>query len=108
MIGQELRARYKVPQDLPHEMLTLLMQRNRLHPLRSTAPARLTTAGIANVPRWDPNRKFRDDGRVPCFGGPTDIDEPAAYDFHYIDLDQHQSINLASTFSGHACSGESM
>ena len=28
MIGQELRARYEVPQDLPHEMLTLLMQLN--------------------------------------------------------------------------------
>jgi hypothetical protein len=26
MIGQELRARYEVPQDLPHEMLTLLIQ----------------------------------------------------------------------------------
>jgi hypothetical protein len=50
-------------------------------------------------------RKFRDDGRVPCFGGPTDIDEPAAYDFHYIDLDQRQSINFASTSSGHACLG---
>ena len=24
MIGQELRARYEVPQDLPHEMLTLV------------------------------------------------------------------------------------
>ena len=28
MIGQELGMRYKVPQDLPHEMLTLLMQLN--------------------------------------------------------------------------------
>jgi hypothetical protein len=28
MIGQGLRARYEVPQDLPHEMLTLLMQLN--------------------------------------------------------------------------------
>jgi hypothetical protein len=28
MIGQELRARYEVPQDLPHEMLTILMQLN--------------------------------------------------------------------------------
>ena len=28
MIGQELRARYEVPRDLPHEMLTLLMQLN--------------------------------------------------------------------------------
>jgi hypothetical protein len=28
MIGQELRSRYEVPQDLPHEMLTLLMQLN--------------------------------------------------------------------------------
>jgi hypothetical protein len=28
MIGQELRARYEVPQGLPHEMLTLLMQLN--------------------------------------------------------------------------------
>jgi hypothetical protein len=26
MIGQELRARYEIPQDLPHEMLTLLIQ----------------------------------------------------------------------------------
>jgi hypothetical protein len=28
MIGQELRARYEVPQGLPHEMLTLLLQLN--------------------------------------------------------------------------------
>jgi hypothetical protein len=28
MIGQELRARYEVPQGLPHEMLTLLVQLN--------------------------------------------------------------------------------
>jgi hypothetical protein len=28
MIGQELRARYEVPQDLPREMLTLLVQLN--------------------------------------------------------------------------------
>jgi hypothetical protein len=28
MIGQELRARYEVPQDLPHEMLTILTQLN--------------------------------------------------------------------------------
>ena len=28
MIGQELRARYEVPQDLPHEMLTLVVQLN--------------------------------------------------------------------------------
>ncbi|MGA8614281.1 MAG: hypothetical protein WB760_21920 [Xanthobacteraceae bacterium] len=28
MIGQELGSRYEVPQDLPHEMLTLLMQLN--------------------------------------------------------------------------------
>ena len=28
MIGQELLARYEVPQDLPHEMLTLLVQLN--------------------------------------------------------------------------------
>jgi len=28
MIGQELRARYEVPQDMPHEMLTLLLQLN--------------------------------------------------------------------------------
>ena len=28
MIGQELRARYEVPQDLPHEMLALLLQLN--------------------------------------------------------------------------------
>jgi hypothetical protein len=26
MIGHELRARYEVPQDLPREMLTLLVQ----------------------------------------------------------------------------------
>ena len=26
MIGQELRARYEIPQDLPHKMLTLLIQ----------------------------------------------------------------------------------
>jgi hypothetical protein len=29
MIGQELRARYEVQQDLPHEMLTLLLQLNK-------------------------------------------------------------------------------
>jgi len=28
MIGQELQARYEVPQDCPHEMLTLLIQLN--------------------------------------------------------------------------------
>jgi hypothetical protein len=28
MIGQELQARYEVPQDLPHEMLMLLIQLN--------------------------------------------------------------------------------
>jgi hypothetical protein len=28
MIGQELRARYEVPQRLPHEMLMLLVQLN--------------------------------------------------------------------------------
>ena len=28
MIGQEPRACYEVPQDLPHEMLTLLIQLN--------------------------------------------------------------------------------
>jgi hypothetical protein len=28
MIGQELRARYEVPQGLPHELLTLLVQLN--------------------------------------------------------------------------------
>jgi hypothetical protein len=28
MIGQELRARYEISQDLPHEMLTLLIQLN--------------------------------------------------------------------------------
>jgi hypothetical protein len=28
MIGQELQARFEVPQDLPHEMLTLLIQLN--------------------------------------------------------------------------------
>jgi hypothetical protein len=28
MIGQELRARYEVPQDLTHEMVTLLVQLN--------------------------------------------------------------------------------
>jgi len=30
-IGQELIARYEVPQDLPHEMFTLLMQVNAPH-----------------------------------------------------------------------------
>ena len=39
MIGQELRARYEVPQDLPHEMLTLVVQLNEREqkdrPLRS-------------------------------------------------------------------------
>ena len=39
MIGQELRARYEVPQDLPHEMLTLVVQLNERkqkdRPLRS-------------------------------------------------------------------------
>jgi hypothetical protein len=28
MIGQELQARFEVAQDLPHEMLTLLIQLN--------------------------------------------------------------------------------
>jgi hypothetical protein len=28
MIGQQLRARYGISQDLPHEMLTLLIQLN--------------------------------------------------------------------------------
>jgi hypothetical protein len=28
MIGQELRARYEVPQDLTHELVTLLVQLN--------------------------------------------------------------------------------
>ena len=28
MIGQELRARYEVQQDLPHEMFTLLLRLN--------------------------------------------------------------------------------
>jgi len=28
MIGQELRARYQIPKDLPHEILTLLIQPN--------------------------------------------------------------------------------
>jgi hypothetical protein len=44
MMGQELRAWYEVPQDLPHEMVTLLVQLNeqeqeqkskRNRPLRS-------------------------------------------------------------------------
>jgi hypothetical protein len=39
MIGQELRARYEVPQDVPHEMLTLVVQLNEREqkdrPLRS-------------------------------------------------------------------------
>lgn len=30
-IGQEMRARYEIPQDLPREMLTLLMQLNAPH-----------------------------------------------------------------------------
>jgi hypothetical protein len=29
LIGQELRARYEVSQDLPHEMVTILTQLNR-------------------------------------------------------------------------------
>ena len=46
MIGQELRARYEVPQDLPHEMLTLLLQLNehdeeRLLSMMSALPAPL-------------------------------------------------------------------
>ena len=28
-IGQELKARYEIPRDLPHEMLALLMHLNR-------------------------------------------------------------------------------
>jgi hypothetical protein len=28
MLGQELRARYEISQDLPHEMVTLLVQLN--------------------------------------------------------------------------------
>jgi hypothetical protein len=28
-IGQELKARFEVPQDLPHEMIALLMHLNR-------------------------------------------------------------------------------
>jgi hypothetical protein len=28
-IGQELKARYEVPRDLPHEMITLLTRLNR-------------------------------------------------------------------------------
>jgi hypothetical protein len=30
-IGRELRAQYQLPQELPHEMLTLLMQINAPH-----------------------------------------------------------------------------
>ena len=30
-IGQTLSSRYEVPQDLPHELLALLMQVNPLH-----------------------------------------------------------------------------
>jgi hypothetical protein len=36
-IGQELKARYEVPRDLPHEMATILMRLNRAessHPKR--------------------------------------------------------------------------
>jgi hypothetical protein len=36
-IGQELKARYEVPREMPHEMLTLLMRLNRAkssHPQR--------------------------------------------------------------------------
>ena len=29
-IGQELKARYEVPRDLPHEMTTFLMHLNRV------------------------------------------------------------------------------
>jgi hypothetical protein len=42
-IGQALSSRYEVPQDLPHELLTLLMQVNHCmktisskHPIRGT------------------------------------------------------------------------
>jgi hypothetical protein len=38
MIGQELRARYEVPQGLPHEMLTLLLQLNE-HDEEASSPA---------------------------------------------------------------------
>jgi hypothetical protein len=43
MIGQELRARYEVPQDLPHEMLTILTQLNR-PPQRWETLARTSSA----------------------------------------------------------------
>jgi hypothetical protein len=33
-IEQELKARYEVPRDLPHEMTTLLTLLNRAHPKR--------------------------------------------------------------------------
>jgi hypothetical protein len=40
MIGQELRARYEISQDLPHEMLTLLIQLNEREQEESKAAAR--------------------------------------------------------------------
>jgi len=42
----------------------------------------------------------------PLLAVKTDIDGPAAYDFHLIDLDQRQSMNLPSTCSEHASLGE--
>ena len=35
LIGEELQARYEVQQDLPHEMLTLLLQLNEHDKKRS-------------------------------------------------------------------------
>ena len=40
MIGQELRARYEISQDLPHEILTLLIQLNEREEEESKAAAR--------------------------------------------------------------------
>ena len=56
-IGQELSARYEVPPDLPHEMLTLLLQLNehdeeRLLSMMSALPAPLdrTEERACNMP----------------------------------------------------------
>ena len=48
MIGQELRARYEVPQDLPHEMLTILTQLNR--PLKDEKHWRERAAQMRALP----------------------------------------------------------
>jgi hypothetical protein len=40
MIGQDLRARYEISHDFPHEMLTLLIQLNEREREESKAAAR--------------------------------------------------------------------